>query len=159
MSAGALLVCVLLVVPDASPSDDSKTLKAQVIAVIDGDTVDIFFDGKKKRVRLEGIDAPERGQPYGTQAKQALSKLVFGKAVTVESTGTDRYGRMLARLRVGPLDVCRQLVENGMAWHYKRYSDDPDLAKAENAARKAKQGLWTDPNPLPPWDWRKRRRK
>jgi endonuclease YncB( thermonuclease family) len=109
---------------------------------------------------LEGIDCPEKrgGQPYCDKAKQALSQLIFGKEVLVKSISTDRYGRTLGRVFVDGVDVNRELVARGLAWHYVKYSDDETLADAERAARQQRHGLWADPEPIPPWDWRRGRR-
>lgn len=106
------------------------------------------------KIRLEGIDAPELGQPYSKRAKQTLSKYVFGKSVQVQVTGQDKYKRTLGTVYVDGKSVNLQLVADGYAWHFKKYSDDKELGQAEVAARKARRGLWADPNAIAPWDWR-----
>jgi len=127
----------------------------RVVGVSDGDTVRaIDGDDVERRIRLVGIDAPETAQPFGTVARRRLADLVMAKVVAVDDRGEDAYGRTLARLEVDGIDVSRQLVADGMAWHFVRYSADPDLAAAEAAARAAGLGLWRDPNPMPPWQWR-----
>jgi micrococcal nuclease len=105
-------------------------------------------------VRLEGIDAPESGQSFGRKAKEALAKIVAGKTVTVRKTGTDKYDRTLGIVIVGDIDVNAKLVEDGWAWHFKKFNSDERLAKLEEAARKARRGLWDDEAPLAPWDYR-----
>jgi micrococcal nuclease len=107
-------------------------------------------------VRLDGIDTPERKQPFGAVSKQALSDLIFGEEVHIENLGRDRYKRVLGRIITkSGLDASREMVRLGMAWHYVKYSKDPDLADAELQARKNRRGLWSDPAPVAPWDWRK----
>jgi endonuclease YncB( thermonuclease family) len=127
--------------------------EARVVGVVDGDTVDVLrIDRHKERVRLQGIDAPEPGQPYGTQAKQALAGLVVGSPVTVLPTGRDRAGRLLADLQLSDgRSVRAELVQQGMAWLLRK---DPPLAALEAAAREARRGLWADRRPVPPWEWR-----
>lgn len=128
----------------------------RVVSVTDGDTIAVMNGGKAETVRLEGIDCPERKQPFTTQARQTTSALIFGKDVVVEVTGTDRYGRTLGRISVDGLDVNLELVKRGMAWHFKRYSNERTLADAEVVARSIRVGLWADPKPIPPWEWRHR---
>ena len=137
-----------------------------MVHIVDGDTLDLLVDEedgpKQIRVRLEGIDAPESGQPWGKRATEYLSDLVHSETVEVLSIGEDRYGRTLGRIYIGEdeqrLDVNHALVAQGLAWHYKQYSDDEDLSEAEIDARRARWGLWSDPNPIPPWDWRRQPR-
>jgi hypothetical protein len=109
--------------------------------------------------QLEGIDCPELGQDFGTRAKQFTSAMVFGKDVQVKEYNLDRYSRTVARVFVEGKDLCLELLKAGLAWHYKRYSSDPVLAEAEDQARKAKAGLWSTPNPVPPWEYRKLHRR
>lgn len=149
----AVILCLLLC--GAEPT----TFTGTVTRTIDGDTVEVLVGTDPVRVRLEGIDAPERGQPFGTQAKGRLSELVHGKTVTVRSIGKDRYGRTLGTIYVGEVNANLEMVRDGMAWHYKRYSDDAELSAVETAARSAKAGLWRDAEPLAPWDWRRGKRK
>jgi micrococcal nuclease len=150
-------------IPEQDATADRLT--GRVVRVIDGDTVDLLVDQEDEprqiRVRLEGIDAPEAGQPWGTRAAEYLSVLVHGKTVEVLSIGEDRYGRVLGRIYIGDqrLDVNLVLVAGGLAWHYKRYSDDDLLSDAEIAARRARRGLWADPSPIAPWDWRNQPRQ
>ena len=128
----------------------------RVVNVTDGDTVTAIDDGNMQhRVRLQGIDAPERGQPFGTVSRDRLAALIKGKTVKVHDGGRDKYGRTLGRIEVEGQDVNRQMVTDGMAWHYKQFNNDPRLAAAEQAARAAGKGLWADREPVPPWDWRK----
>lgn len=130
---------------------------AKVVGIIDGDTVDVLTADKQEiRIRLNGIDAPERGQPFGTKAKDVLADLIGGTDVRVVPVDVDRYGRMVADLYSDDASVNRALVQTGLAWHYVKYApDDQELADAERAARQAGLNLWSDPRHVPPWDWRK----
>jgi len=150
-----LLIAGLLL---AAPPQVVEEFTGKVIGVTDGDTVKVLVNKETITVRLEGIDAPEAKQSYGTKAKQALSEFVFGKTVTVKKTGTDRYGRTLGVIVAGDVDVNARLVEDGWAWHFKRYNDEQRLAKLEEQARKARRGLWADDKPLSPWEFRARQR-
>jgi micrococcal nuclease len=126
----------------------------RVIGVTDGDTVKILNDNKTLNVRLDAIDAPESGQPFGNRARQELSSLVFGQTVIVRRTGEDRFKRVLGVVFKDNTSINAKLIEDGFAWHYKKYSNDWQLAELEHNARQAKRGLWSDPNPIAPWDYR-----
>lgn len=126
-----------------------------VTAVIDGDTIEVLQEGKALRIRLNGIDCPEKSQAFGSRAKQFTADLVYGKNVTIIEKGVDRYGRTIADVYVNGVWLNKALIDAGMAWHYKRYSSDSELAQAETNAREAKVGLWSDAAPTPPWDFRK----
>lgn len=136
---------------------DSFTGKC--VGVSDGDTVSVMKDGSAVKVRLNGIDCPESGQDFGAKAKKFTSDLAFGKEVRVDWSGKDRYDRILGTVYAGGKNVCEALVANGMAWHYVKYSDDKRLHKLESDARKAKAGVWSMPNSVPPWEFRKRKRE
>jgi endonuclease YncB( thermonuclease family) len=131
----------------------------QVIAIKDGDTIEILKDGKPVRIRLYGIDAPEKNQDFGTRAQQYTSSLVFGKLVELEEKGSDRYGRVVGIIYLPDgRSLNEELVSAGFAWHYKAYSKDPKLADLEAGARLARRGLWAGPTPTAPWEFRKSRR-
>lgn len=149
--AGAILLWAAGLVGAALP-------QARCLRVLDGDSVVLRLDGREIEARLDGIDAPERGQPFGDRARRELARLAAGRLVEVDTRGTDRYGRLLVRLHAGGIEVNRERVRRGLAWHYERYSDDPALAAAEQAARTERLGLWRDPDPIPPWTWRARTR-
>jgi endonuclease YncB( thermonuclease family) len=105
----------------------------------------VLDDAKREHtIRLDGIDAPERKQAFGTVARDRLAEITKGKPVTVQAGKRDKYGRMVARIEVEGQDVNRQMVAEGLAWHYLRYSDDATLAEAEREARAARRGLWRD---------------
>ena len=140
-------------------ANGADVLTGRVVGITDGDTITLRTTEDTIKVRLTGIDAPERRQPFGTKAKQALSGQVFGKDVTVNSSGEDRYGRTLGEIIVDGESVNVRLVRGGWAWWYTRYSpDDTQLRDAQQEARQAGRGLWADPNPVPPWDWRRGKR-
>ncbi|MDH1587993.1 MULTISPECIES: thermonuclease family protein [Stutzerimonas] len=133
-------------------------LAGKVVAIADGDTLTLLTaDRQQVKVRLAEIDTPERAQPYGTRARQALSDLAFGKQATIESHEKDRYGRTVGRVYVNGVDVNRELVSLGAAWVYRQYNRDKSLLAVEAEARAAKRGLWSLPEAerLAPWDWRK----
>ena len=126
-----------------------------VVKISDGDTIEIrTIDEKTQKIRLEGIDAPETGQPFGSNAKKLLGDLVFSKTVRAEIVDVDKYGRHLAHIYVDDRWVNRAMVRAGLAWHYTKYSSDEDLAQAESVARLEGIGLWSDKEPIAPWDWR-----
>jgi endonuclease YncB( thermonuclease family) len=107
------------------------------------------------RVRLDAIDAPESGQPFGQAAKRALSEMVFGKDVIVYKKKDDRWGRTVGHVIVDGMDTNLAMLEAGMAWHYKQFDQNRRLAEEERQARAAKRGLWRDAEPVPPWEWRR----
>jgi endonuclease YncB( thermonuclease family) len=133
----------------------------KVVGISDGDTLTLLVpDGtsfKQVKVRLGEIDTPERKQPYGTRAQQALSDLAFNQQARVVVQDTDRYGRTVGRVYVGGTDVNAELVKQGAAWAYRQYLKDQSLLALEAEAKAAKRGLWGLPEAqrCPPWDWRK----
>jgi micrococcal nuclease len=131
-----------------------------VASVLDGDTLEVLYNHHPERIRLSGIDCQEKGQPYGHQAKQATSAMVFGKEVLLQTHGRDRSGRTLADVRLPDgTYVNHTLVKNGLCWWYWKYAPrNTELARLEKHAREAKQGLWVSPSRVPPWEWRKRTR-
>ncbi len=135
----------------------SETSTAKHVGVIDGDTIEVLRDGKAQRIRLDGIDCPEKGDDFSNKAKQFTSSLVFGKVVEVRGKEYDRYNRLVARVLVDGQDISVALAQAGLAWHYTKYSSDPVLARAENVARSAEIGVWSLPNPAPPWELRAQR--
>src|SRR5262245_35031169 len=128
------------------------------VGVTDGDTLTVLRSNRPEVLRLRGIDAPERGQAYGERARQHATALAFGTIVTVEAAGRDRHGRLLAEVRLPDgRSLNRELVRAGLAWWFRRYSQDPGLAALEADARAARRGLWADPHPVAPWDYRQTR--
>jgi micrococcal nuclease len=147
----------------APPPLPSAQFSGKVVGVTDGDTITVLHNGRDERVRLHGIDCPEKGQPYGTKAKQFTSQLVFGNEVIVKDYGLDntRSKRTLGEivLRDGRV-VNEELLRAGLAWWYRKYVPNRvDLAALEEEARNAKRGLWADPNPVPPWCYRKKQKR
>lgn len=133
----------------------------KVIKIVDGDTYDILLDDSTtKRIRMDGIDAPERGMPFYKVSKDYLGSLCFGKMVRIEQTDIDQYGRTVAKTYIpGTSELGLQMIEAGFAWHFKRYSSNRILADAETVARDSKAGLWSDAMPVAPWDWRRKSKK
>jgi micrococcal nuclease len=141
-----------------APPKVTAEFDAKVVGISDGDTLTVLKNREQIKIRLEGIDTPEKAQAFGSKAKSALADLVASKTISVHQTGTDKYGRTLARVIVDGDDVSESLVTQGMAWHYKEYSTDETLASLEDKARAEKIGLWSESNALPPWEFRKRQR-
>jgi len=137
----------------------AETYTGKVIAIADGDTLTILTERRRQvKVRLAEIDTPERGQPYGARAKQALAVLAFGKTARVEQQDVDRYGRVVGRVYVDGMDVNAEMVRRGYAWVYRRYARDESLFDLEREARSADRGIWAMEHPVPSWEWRNRRR-
>lgn len=133
----------------------AKYVDGKVIKIQDGDTFTMIFDnGFEVKVRLNGIDSPEKKQAFSNKAKQALSAMIFQKKVRVYYSSKDRYGRVLGDVFVNGININHEMVRQGMAWHFIKYSDDETLAKLEREARINKVGLWVDPNPVAPWEFR-----
>jgi endonuclease YncB( thermonuclease family) len=158
----ALALALLL---GLSVSAQTKTITGKVVAIADGDTVTVLDASKgQHRIRLQGIDTPERAQDFGARSKESLSGMVFGKEVRVEYEKLDQYGCVLGKVMAGGRDVNLEQVKAGMAWHYKYYEreqravDRKLYADAELEARKAKRGLWEMPEPTPPWEFRRSQR-
>jgi len=128
---------------------------AKVVGVHDGDSITVLINNRTYKIRLEGIDAPETGQAFGRKSKQFLSGLIFSKSIVGTRTGGDKYGRNLCVITVDGINVNKALVAEGLAWHYKQFSSDPELASAEEAAKVEKKNIWSERGPVPPWEWRK----
>jgi endonuclease YncB( thermonuclease family) len=165
------LLLALLLLPLATAAE---TLAGRVVKIVDGDTVYVLdADQEQHKIRLEGIDAPERGQPFGTKSKERMADRVAGREVEVDWYKEDRWGRLIRTVWVATPE-CRQvtcpktldaglaLITAGLAWYFKRYAHEQSeeererYAFAEEEARARKVGLWRDPNPVPPWEWRRR---
>ncbi|TKB94503.1 MAG: endonuclease [Nitrospira sp.] len=149
-----LALFVLVSVSEAFP------FSGQVVGVLDGDTIEVLHNRKAERIRLQGIDCPEKGQAFGKIAKWATSAMVFGRTVTIQTHDTDRYKRTVADVLLADgTNVNHKLVKDGWCWWYQKHaSDDTVLEALEEEARMSKRGLWVDPKPVPPWQWRKRGR-
>jgi len=153
-AAIALALCLVLQV-------QADTLLGKVINVADGDTITILDNtNTQHKIRLTGIDAPEKRQAFGNVSKQSLADMVAGQSVAVEWVKADKYGRKLGKVLLAGLDCNLVQVKRGLAWHYKQYqreqspTDQQSYAAAEIEARAAKLGLWRDADPVPPWEFR-----
>ncbi len=151
---------------NGAPIAAAETLHERVVSVADGDTITVLDSSKTQhRIRLAGIDAPERGQPFGTRSRENLAKWVFRRDVIVEWHKKDRYGRLVGVVLVDGDDVNLEQVRAGLAWWYRDYAkeqrpEDREVYElAEKAAREKKRGLWADPKPIAPWEWRRILRK
>jgi endonuclease YncB( thermonuclease family) len=140
------------------PHTLSAQLVGKVVAIADGDTFTLLADNRQVKVRLHGIDCPEKKQDFGNAAKQYLSGLIFGKEVTVREMGKDRYKRTIGMVTIGGINVNEAMIQAGYAWHYLEYDKNPAWSALEESARRQKKGLWAQPNPTPPWKFRKRRK-
>ena len=134
-------------------------VEAKVTRILDGDTLEVLWGNQLLKIRLAHIDCPEnnKGQAFGKAAKKTLSDLCFGQQVQLEwDDEKDRFGRYIAVLYTKEgVNINQEMVRKGMAWHYKRYSNDSVYAQLEKEARAQKIGLWQDSNPIPPWNWRR----
>jgi endonuclease YncB( thermonuclease family) len=136
----------------------AEDFRARVVGVTDGDTIAVLRNGHHEALRLHGIDAPEKGQAFGDRAKQFTSDLTFGKTVLVRVRGRDSYRRTIGDVILPDgRHLNQEVIRAGYAWWSRRYSTDQRLAVLEAAARATRRGLWADPNPQPPWEWRKGR--
>jgi len=147
-----LLFIIISLFPNYSLAEQ---FQAKVVGISDGDTIKVLKNGKQVKIRLAAIDCPEKSQPYGQAAKRFTSDMVAGKIVKVSEVDTDRYGRIIGFVFTDDVDLNKELLKAGLAWHYKRYSSDPVLASIEMQARAAKRGLWSEPNPVAPWEYRR----
>lgn len=156
-----LLALILAITTLTSFADQ---LQGKVIKVTDGDTVNVLTsDNQTHKIRLSGIDAPEKNQAFGNKSKQALADDIDGKTVTVEFNKRDKYQRIVGKVMLNGKDVNLNQIKRGLAWHYKKYENEQDVddrsiyANAEYLAQRDKVGLWFDANPIPPWDYRKQK--
>ena len=150
----------------------AETLSGRVVGVTDGDTITVLdADRQQHKIRLQGIDAPEKAQPFGQRSKENLSRLVFNKEVRVDWTKRDRYQRIVGKVWVQPadcrtcpmtLDAGQAQLAAGMAWWYRKYAmeqspeDRGRYEFEEQEAKVRRVGLWGDADPVPPWEWRRR---
>jgi len=146
-------------------SVEAEVLSGRVVHIADGDTITILDNtNTQHKIRLSGIDAPERKQAFGERSRQALADAVAGQKVVIDWSKRDRYERIVGKVLVNGKDANWQQVRNGMAWHYKKYENEQDVkdrsdyAQAEHLAQQDKIGLWSDKEQVAPWTWRKTRR-
>ncbi len=159
MAARVITLCFLVVLSIAA---SAESLTGKVVKITDGDTLYVLdVNHQQHKIRLAGIDAPERRQAYGLASRKHLASIVAGKQVTVEYQKRDRYGRIVGKVLLDGIDACLEQVKVGFAWHYKKYqheqsAEDQRLyADAENQARDERLGLWRENNPMPPWEYRR----
>ncbi len=157
------LVCLLLAL---ACTVHAETITGLVVGVADGDTITVLdADKVLHKIRLSGIDAPEKKQPFGNRSKESLSELAFDKTVNVETSKRDRYGRQIGKVLVNGQVVNLVQIERGMAWFYRQYQREQSpndrrlYEAAEDAARADKRGLWRDADPVSPWEFRHNKSK
>ena len=132
-------------------------MTGKVVGIYDGDTITIIddLDQGKFKIRLYGIDAPEKKQDFGQKAKQHLSSLIFNKVVKIKFTEIDRYGRIVGKIFLNDIEINIEMLKAGLAWHYSRYDQTSTYINAEKQARTEKRGIWSIKNSIPPWEYRK----
>lgn len=155
------LAPAILVGSHLASSTLADTLRGKVIGISDGDTVTVLTTERRQvKIRIAGIDAPEKKQAFGQASKEGMSDCAFGKPVEVEWSKLDRYGRTIGKIHAGGIDCGLRQIELGLAWHYKAYEreqipeDRLSYAQAEDIAKEAGKGLWQDRRPVPPWEFR-----
>lgn len=158
-----LTVIIFCAVVVLAQNNVQVVIEGKVVRVADGDTITVLDkENKQHRIRFQGIDAPESKQAFGQKSKQGLSDLVFGKQVTVIYSKMDKYRRVVGKVMLDGKDVNIEQIKAGLAWHYKKYEEEQppedrvSYAKAELEARAAKRGLWQEPNPTPPGEYRQK---
>lgn len=161
--AGALVAVMLATLVSAACA---APLAGRVVAIADGDTLTLLdATNTQHKIRLAGIDSPEKNQPFGRYCKKSLSDLAYDQVATIESSKLDRYGRVIGKVLVDNRDLNLEQIRRGCGWHYKKYQNQQRLDdrlsynSAEDSARTNRVGLWSDNAPVPPWEWRKSRRK
>jgi micrococcal nuclease len=153
------IAIVLLSAGHALAAKPHYELAGRVIAIADGDTLTVLDDANSQhKIRLAGIDAPEKGQAFGTRARESLAEKVFRKNVHIEVTDVDRYHREVGRIYLSDRFINMEMVSDGFAWRYVQYDKPGEFTAAEIGAREHRRGLWIDPDPTPPWEWRKAKR-
>lgn len=143
---------------------NAKVITGRVVSIADGDTITVLDSEKTQhKIRLMGIDAPEKSQAYGQASRKNLSNMVLGKNVSIEWVKYDRYHRIVGKVLIKEMDVCLEQVKNGFAWHYKQYQNEQTIedrllyATAELNARKGEIGLWKDVEPVEPSHFRRKK--
>ena len=160
MGPAAALLGALITIGWTAHVSAETFFDARVVAVVDGDTIEVLAGQERKKIRLAGIDTPERGQPWAGQAKAALSARVFGRDVRINEVAVDRYGRTVGEVYADDVCVGCELVREGHAWVYRQFTQDRVLLDLEAEARAEGRGLWALPESqrVPPWEWRRARR-
>ncbi|MDD2467154.1 MAG: thermonuclease family protein [Desulfobulbus sp.] len=156
-SAVALLYSVILSIFIATLSFAAEAVPVKVVSVTDGDTIKVVANNSQIKIRLYGIDAPEKSQPFGQASAAALKSLITGRNITVENIDQDRYGRTVALVFADGASVNQAMVRAGYAWVYSQYctlSFCSNWSQNQQSAQSAQLGLWKDAAPMPPWEWR-----
>ena len=158
-------VLVFIALAMLTATSNAETLTGRVVSIVDGDTLTLLdATNTQHKLRLSGIDSPEKSQAYGRSCKQSLSDMTYDRIVTVEWNKRDRYGRIIGKVIAGEDDVNLGQINRGCGWHYKKYqheqslSDQIEYSKAEKLAKDHQIGLWSVELPIPPWEWRSQRR-
>lgn len=139
---------------------NAAEISGRVVGISDGDTLTVLdASNQQHRIRLAQIDAPERSQAFGTTAKERLSNLAYGKQVRVEIVDTDRYGRTVGTVWADGANANKEMVRAGLAWVYRQYATDQELFRIEEEAKASGKGLWADSFPIPPWEYRREKRR
>ena len=154
------LVLAFVAVTVAAGAKPHYTITGKVVAIADGDTLTILDESKTQhKIRLAGIDAPEKGQAFGTKARETLGDKVFQQPVRIDVIDVDRHRREVGRIYLGKRFINMEMVTDGFAWRYVQYDKPGEFTAAEDAAREHRRGLWADAHPMPPWEWRKAKRQ
>ena len=153
-----LSVCVLIC---SALIANAEVLNGTVVGISDGDTITVLDKlSKEHKVRLVGIDAPEKSQAFGNEAKETLSNYIYKKVVSIEFKKLDKYKRIVGKVTLDGQDICLKMIADGMAWHYKEYEKEQSKTdrnlyrEAETSAREMKIGLWAAKQPVSPWIFR-----
>lgn len=154
-------IFLLFIVAFLSTISQAQSFSVRVVGISDGDTFTcINDDNLQLKIRINGIDAPEKKQAFGNKSKELLSSLIFGKRINIDVQSKDGYGRYIAYVYSPEgKDVALLMLHEGMAWHFTKYDNNKVYSDAENVARKAKRGLWSESSPIAPWDFRAQRKK
>lgn len=153
-------IYIILIVLLTSCDPSSNTITGEVVNVADGDTFTMkTITNEKIKIRLYGIDAPERGQDFGTKSRQLLNDLCYGKIVEVTVEDIDQYDRTLGTVYVDDVNVNEEMVRNGLAWYYSHFVDNPRLDSLEQVARSEKLNIWSQKNPKSPFEFRQQKKK
>src|SRR5580658_4892679 len=144
---------------DRGQARPGAVVVGRVVSVADGDTLTVLDEyDRQHRIRLFGIDAPEKAQAFGNQSKKSLSSKVFGATVRVDVVDVDRYGRQVGRVYLGNRLINLEQVREGYAWRYAQFDRHHEFDRAEAEARRSRRGLWSAPHPTPPWEFRRAHR-
>ncbi len=160
MRYGLAIIALLLSAGSALAAKPHYELTGEVVAIADGDTLAVLDESKAQhKIRLAGIDAPEKGQAFGKKTRENLAAKVFRQTVRIEVTDVDRYRREVGRIDLGDRFINMEIVREGFAWRYVQYDRNGEFTSAEDDAHDHRRGLWTDSNPMPQWEWRKAKRE